>query len=294
MTIVTNEHTSDWFEPVKKPEEYKAASTNPTVEYRHIVDDSGSAGYMNRIMIGTATTGLLRVEWVGARYNVTIPVNWSQVEMTHQIPTYMPLRYQVADAQNIIVREALSPTGHRDGSFEWLLLLEHDVVIQPDCFVRLNEYLQDKSVPIVSGLYFTRSRPSLPLVFRERGNGVYTDWEMGDKVYCDGVPTGLLMIHTSILQLMWDDSPEYSAMGNITRRIFDTPREMWTSPVTGNQGFKNGTSDLQWCNRIIEGDYIRRAGWNKYMDELEDERYPFLCDTNIFATHINPNGEMFP
>jgi hypothetical protein len=269
-------------------------TANPKIEYRHIVDDSGNPGYMNRVMIGTATTGLVRVEWVGARYNVTIPVNWSQVEMTHQIPTYMPLRYQVADAQNIIVREALFPTGHQDGRFEWLLLLEHDVCIQPDCFLLFNEYLQEKHVPIISGLYYTRSQPSMPLVFRGRGNGVYTDWNIGDKVYCDGIPTGLLMIHTSILKLMWDDSPEYSAMGNVTRRVFDTPREMWLHPVTGNMGMKSGTSDLQWCNRIIEGDYLRRAGWNKYADELEDERYPFLCDTRIFATHINPDGEQFP
>jgi hypothetical protein len=268
--------------------------TNPEIEYRHIVDDSGQPGYMNRVMIGTATTGLVRVEWVGARYNVTIPINWSQVEMTHQIPTYMPLRYQVADAQNLIVKQALYPQGHQEGSFEWLLLLEHDVVIQPDCFLLFNEYLQGKHAPIVSGLYYSRSHPSMPLAFRGRGNGVYEEFQLGDKVYCDGVPTGLLMIHTGILQLMWDDSPEYSAWGQTTRRVFNTPREMWTNPVTGYQGFKNGTSDLDWCNRVMEGDYFRRAGWNKYMDELEDERYPFLCDTRIFAKHINPNGEQFP
>jgi hypothetical protein len=45
---------------------------------------------------------------------------------------------------------------------------------------------------------------------------------------------------------------------------------------------------------VIEGDYIRRAGWTGYMDGLEDERYPFPVDTNIFARHINPNGEQFP
>jgi len=268
--------------------------TNPAIEYRQIIDDSGQPGYMNRVIIGTATTGLVRIEWVGARYNVTVPINWSQVEMTHQIPTYYPLRYQVADAQNIIVKQALFPQGHQEGQFEWLLLLEHDVVIQSDAFLIFNEYLQEKHVPIISGLYYSRSRPSMPLVFRGRGNGVYTDWQMGDKIYCDGVPTGLLMIHTSILKLMWDESPEYNAWGNVTRRVFYTPREMWTNPLTGYQGFRNGTSDLDWCNRVMEGDYIRRAGWNKYMDELEDERYPFLIDTRLFARHVNPNGEMFP
>lgn len=266
---------------------------NPKIEYRQIVDDSGNPGYMNRVMIGTATTGLVRIEWVGARYNVTVPVNWSQVEMTHQIPTYMPLRYQVAEAQNMIVREALFPRGH-EGSFEWLLLIEHDVVIQPNTFLLFNEYLQKKTAPIVSGLYYTRGNPSVPLVFRGRGNGTYEDWELGDVVYCDGIPTGLLLIHTSILKLLWDDSPEYAAFGSITRRVFDTPRNQWTDPQTGMLGMRSGTSDLEFCNRIMEGDYIRKAGWEKYWDELEDQRYPFICDTRIFARHINNNGEQFP
>lgn len=268
--------------------------SNPTIEYRNIIQDSGEPGYMNRVLIGTATTGLVRIEWVAHRYNVTIPVNWSQVEMTHQIPTYYPLRYQVADAQNIIVKQALFPQGHQEGKFEWLLFIEHDVVIPADCFLILNEYLQEKKAPIVSGLYYTRSRPSVPLVFRGRGNGVYTDWNPGDIVYADGVPTGLLLIHTGILQLMWDDAPEYSVYGDITRRVFHTPRDMWVDPQTGNHGFKNGTSDLDWCNRVMEGDYIRKAGWEDYWDNLPDERYPFIVDTRLFAEHIEKNGERFP
>jgi hypothetical protein len=263
-------------------------ATNPAIEYRQVIQDSGDDGYMNRVMIGTATTGLVRIEWVAARYTATIPVNWSQVEMTQPIPTYMPLRYQVADAQNLIVKFAL------ESEFEWLLLLEHDVVIPADCFLQLNEYLQEKRFPFVSGLYYTRSHPSVPLVFRGRGNGVYTDWEMGDVVYCDGVPTGLLLIHTGLLRLMWDDAPEYSCRGVVTRRVFETPRKMWGDPVRGRHMTMTGTSDLDWCTRVIDGDYIRKAGWNKYADELEDEKLPFPIDTRIFARHINPNGEMFP
>jgi hypothetical protein len=267
------------------------ATTNegrPDIEYRRIIQDSGDPVYVNRVLIGTATTGLVRIEWVGARYSVTLPVNWSQVEMTQQIPTYIPLRYQVADAQNLIVKHCL------DAEFEWLLLLEHDVLIQADAFLIFNEYLQEKHVPIVSGLYYSRSHPSVPLVFRGRGNGVYTDWQMGDKVYVDGVPTGLLMIHTSILKLMWDDSAEYNCQGIVTRRVFDTPRKIWDNPVTGYHNRMGGTSDLDWCTKVMEGDYIRRAGWTDYMDGLEDERYPFLLDTRLFARHIEKTGEMFP
>jgi hypothetical protein len=266
----------------------------PEFNIRRIVDDSGNPGYINRVLIGTATTGLVRVEWVGARYGVTLPVNWSQVVMTHTIPTYMPMRYQVADAQNMIVKEALFPNDNKDGAFEWLLLVEHDVVIQPDCFIRFNRWMLEEETPIVSGLYYSRNHPSVPLVIRGRGNGPYLDWDHGDVVMADGVPTGLLLIHCGILREMWNDSPEYSVAGHVTRRVFETPRNMWQDPQNGYIMQLGGTSDLDWCTRVMEGDYIRKAGWESYMDGLEDERYPFPCDTGIFAQHINNNGEVFP
>ena len=273
--------------------------TNPDIVYGQVVDDSGMPSYMNRILIGTATTGLVRVEWMGARYGAVIPVNWSQVNMTAPIPTYMPLRYLVADAQNLIVKEALYPRGRRDkgGAFQWLILLEHDVVIPEDAWFILNEWIMEPKAPIVSGLYYTRSEPTVPLIFRGRGNSYYTDWKQGDIVYCDGVPTGILLIHTDILQLMWDDSPEYVIKGTnqIVRRVFDTPRDLWMSPEhRGYMIASAGTSDLEWCDRVIQGDYIRRAGWNKFLDELDDPNYPLICDTRLFCRHINQDGTIYP
>ncbi len=36
--------------------------------------------WRNRFLIGTATTGLVRMEWVQARYSQLIPTNWSSAE----------------------------------------------------------------------------------------------------------------------------------------------------------------------------------------------------------------------
>ena len=260
----------------------------PDIDIRKIVDDSGSPGYVNRVLIGTATTGLVRIEWVGARYSVSLPPNWSQVELTQKIPTYYPLRYQVADAQNLIVKHCL------EHNFAWLLLIEHDVVIPPDTLLKFNAHMREEKHPIVSGLYYTRAFPSEPLIYRGRGNSCFLDWELGDQVYVDGVPTGLLMIHSGILQEMWNDSSEYKVNNIITRRVFNTPREIWQDPETGYHSTLGGTSDLAWCTRVIEDDYIRRAGWSDYMDGLEDEQYPLLMDTGIYAAHIDANGNQYP
>lgn len=260
------------------------SKSTPVRPYRTIIQDSGDPGYVNRLLVATPTTGLIRVEWVQARYGQIIPTNWSMVQMSQYINSFMPLRYQVADAQNLIVKEVVK------GDFEWLLLIEHDTCLPPDAFIRFNKYMRDEKTPIVSGLYYTRSRPSEPLVFRGRGTSVYTDWKMGDKVWVDGVPTGCLLIHSGILRAMWDESEEYKLHDTMIRRIFDTPRDLWMNPETNHFNIVSGTSDLAWSTRIMEDKFFEKAGW----DEYQSKEYPFLVDTNIFCRHINPDGEIFP
>ena len=248
------------------------------------LEDSGDPNYLHRLMVGTPTTGLVRVEWVMARYGQIIPMNWSKVEMFEFLSGYMPLRYTVDDAQNLIVGEALK------AKMEWLLLLEHDVILPPDAFVRLNKYMRDKTVPVVSGLYYYRSRPSEPLIFRGRGTGAFLDFELGDEVWCDGVPTGCLLIHSSILQTMWDESEEYQVGNRTARRVFHSPRDIWIDPETDSQMMLTGTSDLAWCARIIQEDVFTKAGWSDY----REKQYPFLVDTNIFCKHIDMDGTQYP
>lgn len=261
--------------PVRDEEKY--------LQVKSTVQDSGDPGYVNRLLIGTATTGLVRVEWVNYRYGQVIPTNWSMVEMLQFMNAYYPLRYQVADAQNMIVKEAV------EKDFEWLFLIEHDTIIPRDCFVRINQYMKEKRHPVVSGLYYTRSQPSEPILYRGRGVGAYTNWKKGDRVWVDGVPTGCLLIHCGILRKMWEESEEYSVSGSKTRRVFHTPNDAWFDPESGQYNAINGTSDLHWCSRVMEGNYFAKAGW----DEYQNMRWPFLVDTSIECRHINPNGEQF-
>jgi hypothetical protein len=258
---------------------------SPVQTPRQIVKDSGDPGYINRVLLGTATTGLVRVEWVAARYGAITPANWAHVGMVQPMAdTLYPLRYQVDDAQNIIVKTAVE----RD--FEWLILIEHDNVIPENTFMLFNEYMRKKDTPVVSGLYYTRNRPSEPLVYRGRGTSYYGDWKFGDLVWCDGVPTGTLLIHMSILRAMWNEAPEYMIGSEKCRRVFETPRHVWFDPESNQFNSTSGTSDLDWCTKVMKGDYFRKAGWEPYADM----EFPFLVDTRIFVKHINPTGEVFP
>jgi hypothetical protein len=60
--------------------------------------DGGTGTYVNRIMIGVPTTGVIRMEWHQSNVGMIIPVNWSQVTANEPISGYVTYNYQVADA----------------------------------------------------------------------------------------------------------------------------------------------------------------------------------------------------
>jgi hypothetical protein len=241
----------------------------------------GSWGH--RLMIGTPVLGHVRIEWHLARTGAIIPTNWSNAYSTPIMPQSAPLNYTTPDAQNIIVRDTL------EGDYEWLILLEADNLIPPDFWIRMNEYMRLKEYPVVSGLYWTKSDPPEPMVYGRSGNSFNEGWKVGDKIMVWGVPTGALLIHSSILRAMWDESPEYELWGQKVRRVFEAPSKVWYDPQVGFQS-GSGTSDLNFCNQVIERHIMRKAGWKKF----ENDPRPFLVDTNITVAHIRDDGVKFP
>lgn len=262
---------------------------SPVRDYRIITKDSKDPGYNNRLLVATPTTGVVRMEWVSGRYGQVIPTNWSYVTMNQYMGGYVVQGYMVADAQNHIVDEFIKK------DMEWLLLIEHDTIPPPDAFVRFNNYIIEKRVPVVSGLYYTRSRPAEPILYRGRGNGYFMDWKLGDQVWVDGVPTGCLLIHGGLLRVMWEEAEEYEikhSNGAIERlkRVFDSPRKAFFDEETGEFNSFGGTSDLDWCTRVMKDGIFKKAGWDAY----QDMEYPFLVDTKIFCRHIDIDGTVYP
>lgn len=247
------------------------------------IQDSGNFGLQKRLLVGTPTVGNIRMEWASARYGQIIPSNWSKVDMIQYLNSFIPMRYSVADAQNLIVQEAINK------DYEWVLFIEDDTIPPPDAFVRFNEYMNSGKYPVVSGLYFTRSDPAEPMVYRGRGNSYFTDWKLGDKVWVDGVPTGMLLVSMKLMKKVWEDSEEYSFNGVRARKVFETPLKTWFNEETGAQEMLVGTSDLDWCKKIIQGGYLK--DW----PEVAKKKYPLLIDTNIPCVHIERvDGTQYP
>ena len=239
----------------------------------------------NRVMVGIPMTGLVRAEWVIARYGQVIPCNWSQTDAIQWLDQYTPIDFLVADARNIVAHHCILQ------EFDWLFFIDHDVILPPHTVLAMNERMLKGDIPIWSGLYFTKSKPSEPLVYRGRGTGYYPDWELGDKVWVDGLPMGCTMIHSSILREMATLSEEYEPKpGLVVKEIFRTPARTWFDAEACKWYSATGTEDLEFLAKVKDSDVLGKAGWDQYVDK----EFPFMVDTSIFCRHIDNDGMQYP
>jgi hypothetical protein len=237
-----------------------------------------------RLMISVPMTGLVRAEWMMARYGQTIPCNWAQVEIFHWMDQFSPLGFQVADARNVAVDHFIKE------NYEWLFFIDHDVILPPNTFIALNDRMMKKDIPIFGGLYFTRSAPSEPLLYRGRGNSYFRDWKFGDKIWVDAMGLGCHMVHRSILEQAWKESEEYQVGGTMVRQVFETPSKTYYDAEKATWFSAGGTEDLTFYTRLMKDGILGRAGWKKY----QGMQYPYLCDTSLFCRHIDMNGVQYP
>jgi|WetSurSiteA1Bulk_404760.scaffolds.fasta_scaffold00135_19 hypothetical protein len=220
-----------------------------------------------KVMFGIPTTGIIRFEWHMAFSQLVIPINWSHG--AHYVIS--PINYQVAEARNECVKEALNK------GFDWIIFIDHDTILPHDTCVKIRHHMSLGKYPVIGGLYYVKSSVPEPLLFRGRGNGAFYGWEQGDIVEVDGLPLGCTLINTGLFRSM-------------TPPWFVTPTE-FKIDENGIPSKVSGTEDLTFFDRVINEGILEKAGW----PELADKKYPFICDTSIFCQHIDlSTGKQYP
>jgi hypothetical protein len=147
-----------------------------------------------------------------------------------------------------------------------------------------------RTIPVISGIYFTKSVPSEPLIYMEKGAGYDRNWKFGDRKWIGFTHMGCTLIHVSILKAMYAESPSYQMGNSIVKRIFETPARVWYDYNTDAFHAMSGTEDIHWCDRVVTGGFFEKAGWPEY----QKMKYPFLCDTSIYCKHISFDGVTYP
>ena len=269
---------------MKKSKEKEVKDGIEVKETNPNIDTNLNPNWTKRVLIFTPTRGTIRMEWAMARYGQIIPTNWSFVDMRQFLSPYVPMQYQLADAQNLLAKKIV------EDNYEWVIYIEDDNLV-PEClFLKLNEYINEGKEPVVSGLYWTKSNPAEPVLYRGRGNSYYGDWKVGDKVRVDGIPFGCRLEHAGLIKVAWENSPEYFVGNQLTRRVFEQPSKVWYDEEKGGMVAKAGTTDLAWCTRIKEEKLLEKAGFKEH----QKMEFPYLVDTTIFVRHIDPSGKVYP
>lgn len=268
--------------PKKKKAKQSAQKEGATT----IIRSGADGNPRDRLLIVTPTLGNVRMEWAVRRYSQVVPCNWASHDVHIGPGAIVPMHYLVADAQNIAADHMMK------GSFQWLLFWEDDVIPPPNLYVLIDEYIRKETVPVVSGLYFLKTERSEPVCYRGLGTRCFVEFKLGQKHWVDGVPTGMLLVHRSIIELMSTESEPYKTLGGqVVPKVFETPSEMRQAPDTGQWQRRQGTSDLAWCRRIINEKVFARAGWKR----IGNKKWPFLLDTRIYCSHIDlSTGRQYP
>jgi len=98
------------------------------------------------------------------------------------------LNKKIDEARNEIVQFAL------DQGANYIYWVDDDVLPPPDAFLKMYTHNKD----IINGVYWSKSNPPMPLLFRNHLEGPYWDWHVGDLIEIDAAGMGLTLVKTDV------------------------------------------------------------------------------------------------
>jgi SAM-dependent methyltransferase len=197
------------------------------------------------VVVGIPSFGMVSTYFLTARLSQQFPLVSSAVDK-------IVLNKPIADARNEIVQYAL------DQGANYIFWLDDDVIPPPDAFLKM--YMSGKD--IINGVYWSKSNPPMPLLFRNHLEGPYLDWHFGDLIEIDAAGNGLTLVKTDVYRTISEKiggpwySTEYTSFKNATQ-----------SPA-------NNTEDLYFYWKA------KKAG------------YKIWADTSIQAYHYEKNSQV--
>jgi SAM-dependent methyltransferase len=134
-------------------------------------------------------------EWAMAFRSLDPPINYNVFYNTVQ-------HTRVDAARNHFAQYA------KQEKAKYLFMMGDDTV-PPGHTLRKLVYLMDNNpeIDVLGAMYWTKSDPSFPLVFRGNGAGAYWDWKLGEFFECTGLGMDATIIRTSIFDKLDEKFP---------------------------------------------------------------------------------------
>lgn len=199
------------------------------------------------VVVGIPSFGMVSTYFLQARMSQQFPLVSSAVDK-------VVLDKPIAEARNEIVQYAL------DQGANYIFWLDDDVIPPPDAFLKM--YMSQKD--IVNGVYWSKSNPPMPLMFRNHLEGPYLDWHVGDFIEVDAAGNGLTLVKTDVYK-------KISEMDGAPGKWYSTE---YVSFKEATQSASNNTEDLYFYWKA------KKAG------------YKVWVDTSIQAYHYEKNSKV--
>jgi len=193
------------------------------------------------IALAIPTWGKVSISWARALRHVGGPLGSNMVELA-------PVEGKpIAEARNELMQGAIA------SNCDFLLFLGDDVLLPPDTLHQLIQRMwDDPSVHLVTGMYWTKTWPTQPYIWRGIQRGPYLDWKHGEYFEVDYAGCDCLLIRLS---------PEMKALGP---DWFSTD---WTWEAESEMLNLLATEDFYFFTKA------RKAGFKLW------------CDTNVQCLH---------
>lgn len=216
------------------------------------------------VVVGIPSFGMVSTYFLQA-------LNSQQYPLVSSAVPKIVLNKPIAEARNEIVQFAL------DQGANYIYWLDDDVVAPPDAFLKL--YMAQKD--IVNGVYWSKSNPPMPLMFRNHLEGPYLDWHVGDFIEVDAAGNGLTLVKTDVY-----------------RKISETVGGPWYS--TDYTSFKNATvSSPNNTEDLYFYWKAKQAGYKVWVDTSVqafhyEKNQGILYGPSLNAPQMNPKWKILP
>lgn len=183
--------------------------------------------YGMNVVVGIPSFGMVSTYFMQARNSQQFPLVSSSID-------HVVLNKPIAEARNEIVEFALSQNAN------YIYWLDDDVIAPPDSFLKMVNHQKD----IVNGVYWSKSNPPMPLLFRNHLEGPYYDWHIGDLIEIDAAGMGLTLVKTDVYRKMSKEIPgpwystEYSSFPGVKVTPFNNTEDLYFYWKARKLGYK--------------------------------------------------------
>lgn len=162
-------------------------------------DEKIKHDFTNQILLGVPSKNGL------CSHNFRLHLEMMQKPMNtpviHLSPRYKP----VDEARNMIVAEALKH------NVKYILFIDDDVLVPPHTLYRFLNMAQREGKKVITGVYYTKTVPPVPVILNRGQPAGVTGWNVGDIFTVDFAGMGCMFVDTSIFEKMTEPYFKYQA-----------------------------------------------------------------------------------